>query len=281
MGTSASSKGPGSGVPFDPPWLDDIAPLLPGSGLPLPDEEDSETLEQPKQDPVQHEEIAPSKRFLNARRQLGDFARTGDQVSLQKSLGHYSRTGMGGAHKLASRIRTSTRSATNLFGVLQAAREGTDSTINDWISSLTDRNASVRDIVDEIIRYVAPGGGSIEESSCRDSMAQALENLLEQSPNIDLLHLDDDDIWMLTESFLGFEASNRLFFDVGQVFENPALSTYDIVVRVNEMQDYVKAEISAQVESLRQKTPTANPKQLQLLLQTAVKNTFLVYEGTL
>ena len=24
MGTSASSKGPGAGVSFDPPWLDDI-----------------------------------------------------------------------------------------------------------------------------------------------------------------------------------------------------------------------------------------------------------------
>ena len=30
MGTSASSNGPAGGVPFDPPWLDDIALPVPG-----------------------------------------------------------------------------------------------------------------------------------------------------------------------------------------------------------------------------------------------------------
>ncbi|MFH1952386.1 MAG: Qat anti-phage system associated protein QatB [Pseudomonadota bacterium] len=290
MGTSASSNGPGSGVPFDPPWLDDIAPPQPGdevqpddhgNGDPGDVDQEGGEPQQPPQPPAKPPELAPPARFRNARRELGDFARTGNQESFQKAVGHYSRTGMGGARNAANRMRASTRSAANLFGVLQSAREGADPAINEWVTSLTGRNASAQDVVDEIIRRVAPNGGSPDETSCRESMAQAMEDLLEEDPNVDLLHLEDDDIWMLIESFLGHEAFNRLCLDIGQVFENSALSPRDRVTRMNEMQDYLKAELCAQIEELRQTTPNAASNQLQVVLQSALQNTFLVYEGSL
>jgi len=290
MGTSSSSNGPGSGVPFDPPWLDDIAPLQPGDGVQpddqvngVPEDEDQEGGEpqQPPQPHAQPSELAPPRRFYNARRELGTFARTGNQESFRKAVGYYSHTGMGGARNAANRMRSSTRSAVNLFGVLQSAREGTDPAINEWVISLTNRNASAQDIVDEIIRRVAPSGGSQDETSCRESMAQAMEDLLEEDPNVDLLHLGDDDIWALIESFLGYEAFNRLCLDIGQVFEISTLSPRDRVTRMNEMQDYLKAELSAQIEELRQTAPNAASNQLQVVLQSAGQNTFLVYEGSL
>lgn len=286
MGTSASSNGPGSGVPFDPPWLDNIA--LPGEGMQPVDQgpgdngsQEDNRSDQPPQPAVEQPELAPSRRFQNARRHLTDFARTGDQRSFRSAMGHYSRTGMGGARNAARRLRTSTRSASNLFRVLQLTREGTDPTINEWVTSLTARNAGAWEIVDEIIRYVAPSGGSPEETSCRDSMARAMEDLLEENPNIDLLRLEDNNIWMLIESFLSYEAFTRLCLDIGQLYESSALSPRDRILRMNEMQDYLKAELSIQIETLRKTTPNAVSKQLQTVLQTAVENTFLVYEGSL
>jgi hypothetical protein len=243
----------------------------PGSNQPEP----------PPQPSTKPPELAPPRRFYSARRELGNFARTGNQDSFRKAVGHYSRTGMGGASNAANRMRTSTRSAANLFGVLQSAREGADPAINEWVTSLTGRNASAQDIVDEIIRRVAPSGGSQDETSCRESMAQAMEDLLEEDPNVDLLHLEDDDIWTLTESFLGYEAFNRLCLDIGRVFESSDLSPRDRVTRMNEMQDYLKAELCAQVEELRQTKPNAASNQLQVVLQSALQNTFLVYEGAL
>ena len=290
MGTSASSNGPGGGVPFDPPWLDDIAPPQPGDGVQPddqgnggPDDVDQEGGEpqQPPQSPAEPPELAPPRRFYNARRELGTFARTGNQESFRKAVGHYSRTGMGGARNTANRMRASTRSAANLFGVLQSAREGADPAINEWVTSLTERNASSQDVVDEIIRKVAPNGGSQDETSCRESMAQAMEDLLEEDPNVDLLHLRDDDIWTLIESFLAYEAFNRLCLDIGQVFENSALSPRERVIRMNEMQDYLKAELFAQVEEIQQATQNTASNQLQVVLQSALQNTFLVYEGSL
>lgn len=290
MGTSASSKGPGVGVPFDPPWLDDIAPPQSGDGA-GPDDQgasDSDNVDQEggepqqaQQIPAKPQEFAPPRRFYNARRELGSFARTGDRESFRKAVGHYSRTGMGGARNAASRMRTSTRTAANLFGALQSARERSDPAINEWVTSLTDRDASAQEIVDEIIRQVAPSGGSQDETSCRESMAQAMEDLLEEDPNVDLLHLGDDDMWTLTESFLGYEAFNRLCLDIGQVFESSDLSPRDRVTRMNEMQDYLKAELCAQIEELRRSKPNVGSSQLQTVLQSAVQNTFLVYEGAL
>jgi len=287
MGTSAPSNGPVGGVPFDPPWLDDIAPSQPNDGM-HPDvqgnsdgDSGSTPPEQPPQPPARLPELAPPRRFYNARRELGDFARTGNQDSFRKAVGHYSRTGMNGAREAANRLRTSTRSAANLFGVLQSAREGTNPAINEWVTSLTGRNASAQEIVDEIIRRVAPSGGSQDETACRESMSQAMEDLLEENPTINLFHLGDDDIWTLIESFLGYEAFNRLCLDIGQVFENSALSPRVQVTRMNEMQDYLKAELCTQIEELRHVTPNATSNELQSVLQSAVQNTFLVYEGAL
>lgn len=286
MGTSASSNGPGPGTPFDPPWLDDIPSPQPGDGSQPddgPDDGDSGDGQStpPEQQPAKPPEVAPPKRFYGARTALGAFVRSGKHDAFRRAVGHYSRTGMGGARNAASRMRTSTQAGARVFNILQSAREGTDPTVNEWVSSLIGRNANAEEISDEIIRRAAPTGGSQDEAACQESMAQAMEDLLADDPAVDLLNLGDDDIWNLTEAFLGYEAFNRLCLDIGQVFESSKLSPRDRVTRMNEMQDYLKAELGAQVEALRAKTPNASSGELQSILQTALQNTFAVYEGSL
>jgi hypothetical protein len=112
-------------------------------------------------------------------------------------------------------------------------------------------------------------------------MAQAMHDLMEKYPDIDLLHMEDDDIWTVIESFLGYEAFSRLCLDIGQIFESSTLSPRDRVTRMNEMQEYIKAELFAQIEELRGTTQNPTLAMLQAFLQSAVQNTFLVYEGAL
>ena len=188
---------------------------------------------------------------------------------------------MGGARNAANRMRASTKSAANLFGVLQSAREASDPKINEWVTSLTSRDASAQDVADEIIRRVAPSGGTLDETSCRESMSQSMQDLLLENPAVDLLHLEDDAIWVLIESFLGYEAFYRLCLDIGKVFESSKISFPDRVKRTEEMQEYLEAELCAQIEELRQTTPNASSNQLQAILQRALENTFLVFEGSL
>lgn len=283
MGTSGSSNGPGPGVPFDPPWLDNIETPHPGDGQPQDDQKPDDANMgngQPKP-PPQPLDIAPLRRFANARRAMGEFARTGSKYAFRRTVGYYSNTGMGGAKSAANRMRISVRSGASAFAVLQAARERTDPTINDWVDSLIERDASAQEIADEIVRRTTPSGGSQDEAACQQSMAQALEDILSNDPDVDLLNLGDDSIWALIESFLGYEAFHRLSLDIGQVFEDSALSHRVRVTRMNEMRDYLKAEIRVQLEALRSNARHATSVQLQSMLQGALENTFTVYEGSI
>jgi hypothetical protein len=188
---------------------------------------------------------------------------------------------MGGAKTVAKRMRVSTVYASNLYAALQAAGDGSDPTIAEWVTALAARSPDARDVIDEIVRRVAPPGGSADETSCRESMAQALHGFIERYPGIGLLHLKEGAIWSVVELFLAREAFSRLCLDIGQVFEDPRVSPRDRVRRMNEMQEFLEAEIFAQVQKLRETAPQPSSAQLQGLLQRAVQNTFLVYEGEL
>lgn len=72
MGTSASSKGPGAGVSFDPPWLDNID---------VPGQDNQNNNVNPAVG------IAPKARFGSARRSMGEYVRSGSRDSVRRSLG--------------------------------------------------------------------------------------------------------------------------------------------------------------------------------------------------
>jgi hypothetical protein len=279
MGTSSSSSGPGAGVPFDPPWLSSVASEV---GAPL--ENISGEPSQPEQNPqqadpaVQPVEMAPPRRFGNARRFLGEYASSGDRGSLKKALGSYSRKGMGGASKVANRMRTSTSAGAGLFNFLQEVRDSSDTKVRNWVNQLISNNLSAYEVADEIIDQVISTGGSLEEESCRDSMAQAMSDLLTIDPDVDLLNMDNDSIWIVIELFMANEAFNRLNLDIGQLFESAKYSPREAVSRMNDMREYLKSEISAQIQELR--TDTSNPTKAEMnnLLQAAIKITFEVFE---
>lgn len=266
MGTSASSKGPGFGVSFDPPWLDDVD---------LPNIAHS-TAENPKDISKENILFAPKGRFRNARRDLGNYVKLGNRDSLRHALGHYSKSGMGGARNVANRLRLSTKVAASLFNTLYSLREGTNSTIGAIISKLKAEGANAYQLIDIIIENVCPNGGSIDESSCRNSGNAALSEFIEKQPDADISNLSDDEIWALTSSFLGDETFNRIQLDIGQVFERQDIPLADRVIRFNDMREYIKSEISAQINSLRNKKESLI--DLQSILQTTIKNTFEVFE---
>ena len=280
MGTSAANSGPGQGAVFDPPWLDDIEPPSLGDG-PSPDDKNSDNGQpQPSPEPP---EVAPPARFRNARRALGEFVRTGKEDVFRKAAGYYSRTGMGGARRVGNRMRTSARSGASAFGILQAARERTDPGINDWVDSLKARNANAQEIADEIVKRTTPSGGSLDEVACQESITQSMRDMLANNPDVDLFNLNDDDIWGVIKSFLGYEVFHRLSLDmdIEQVFKNSSLSPRESVKRMNEMRAYLMAEISVQVEEVRSGASHATPSQLQSILQNALRNTFAVYESSI
>lgn len=274
MGTSTSSLGPGAGVSLDPEWLDDIE---------MPNQDNIPPENQHKDDDASCEneadvknQIAPKFRFANARRDMGEYVRSGNKDSLRKSLGHYSKTGMGGAKNLSKRMRTSTRVAANFFHTFQSLRDNENFALEKILSELKSRDVDANEIIDTIIDNVCPSGGSLDEVSCRDSGRFALSEFMNQNPDADISKLTDDQIWSLTGTFLGNEAFNRIQLDIGQAFEKQDISAVERVNQMNEMRDYLQSEISVQLNKLRKSG--VQTIGIQKLIQTAIRNTFEVYE---
>ncbi|KXV15631.1 hypothetical protein CR51_02165 [Caballeronia megalochromosomata] len=227
------------------------------------------------------EQLAPPRRFAPARRQLSDYAATGDSGAFRRAVGHYSRTGMGGARRAAGRMRAATVAAGGLVSFLQAARDGTDPAVNTWIQTLTATNPSTNEVVDAIVRQVVGIGGTVDEDSIRDSMAFALSELASEQPDMNPLSMTDGNIWSLVEQYLSVECCNRLQIDIGQLFESARLSPVEVVRRTDDMREYMKAEISAQLREIRQKHPSPNPGEFERIMQQALADTFAVFEGEL
>jgi hypothetical protein len=112
-------------------------------------------------------------------------------------------------------------------------------------------------------------------------MAQAMADLLTINSDIDLLNMDNDSIWTIVELYMANEAFNRLYLDIGQIFESVRYSPIDAVSRMNEMREYLKSEISAQIQQLRTDTFNLEKEEMNALLQSAIKITFEVFEDVL
>lgn len=276
MGTSASSKGPGAGVSLDPEWLEDIEfPNQDNAQSDSMNDDNNENKEN-KTDDNENLDMAPKLRFASARRGMGEYVRSGNKDSLKKSLGHYSKTGMGGAKKLSKRMRTSTKVAANFFQTFQSLRDNENFALGKIISELQGRGANANEIIDTIIDNVCPNGGSLDEVSCRDSGRFAMSEFMNQNPDADICNLTDDQIWSLTGTFLGNEAFSRVQLDIGQSFEKQDVPAVERVNRMNEMKQYLQSEISTQLNRLRKSdNQTIN---MENLFRTAIKNTFEVYE---
>src|SRR5690242_21880699 len=126
MGTSASSNGPGPGVPLVPPWVPPlplpIPPVPPADGQgPGPADRDGQNgppasnPQQPAQ--AQPPPLAPSGRFLGARLNFGKFSGVGgNRRDMQRGLRDYVRKGYGGRANAVRRFGGTASTAGNLYG---------------------------------------------------------------------------------------------------------------------------------------------------------------------
>lgn len=273
MGTSTSSMGPGSGISLDPPWLDEVVSNIGGgSSVPLGDDE-------PLLSPSELSGTAPPARYGDARREFGKYAKNGNNQHLGNALGHYSRRGNGGARALAGRMRASTHAGAALFSFLNAVSQRTSPEAARWVDNLRINTPSADDVVDAVIRELAPPGGSADEESFRDSMGLALSALVKDDPTVDPLSMRVDDIWELMKGFLATEVANRVCFDLGPVFESAQIDVTTVVMRERQMRLFIKNELGMHVDLLRGTNENPTRGQLDSILQETLTMTFELFEA--
>lgn len=271
MGTSTSSAGAGAGAAFDPPWLDDADAAIDSSHADMPLEApiapapadadaegrangaDGESKDDQRSEtrPLTPGGVAPSGRYKDARRLLTRFIGSGDRSDLRGAMSSFVNKGMGGPTRAASRMRTTSASASALGGFLAALRDGTDANINAWVASAKSRGLSAQDAALEIVNQLLPTGGSVDEESAKHSMDQAIAKLYEVDPNTDIFAMTDDQIAAVMAYTVAFDVYNRVQLELGRVFERLKYAARVVHERLAQVLDYIVAVVQGAMEKAR------------------------------
>ncbi len=290
MGTSGSSKGPGSGVPMVPPWTPEApagdAPndAAPNDGETAPSDEapgeDGLAPQIPAPAPMPTPvPIAPQGRFSSARRSLGDYARTGDGDYMRKGLGHYVRTGYGGSGTTTRRFGGTAATADALGNALASVAAGQPAAPGSPLDPTLLAGRSAQEVMDAVVEVVRPIDGTQDSEAERAAIRDALSELLTQFPDADLLNLNSDQRSLAIERFTAINVSRRFELDLGKTILEKAPSAETALSRLKQVHDYVKETVAASFRKLRNAGRSLTTGRVSLVVQDALRETFQVFEG--
>jgi hypothetical protein len=295
MGTSASSRGPGSGpdIPIIPPWVDS-PPQQPAPQPPqpiptpgqtptspspqAPQSPNPQVLPPPNPQPQPQPEPSPPGRWRGVRTSLGKFGGGGDDRGrhLRRGLGHYSRSGMGGSGNAARRMGGSARTASVLHSALTALANGEPLPQELGIDPQALVGLSPSEFADALVDAIRPIDGTQDAEATRDSVARALSDMLDQ--NADITSLTPQQVDQVTASTLGYDVALRIELDVGKAIIAKAPTKGDGLERLQEMKDYVREIVAAEYAEERASVGTVGRAAIERISRNAIQQAFEVFE---
>jgi len=288
MGTSASSKGPGGGVPMVPPWVPDPVP----PNQPPPEENaagpaDGEG-QNGQQNPAQNQPgpavphpspIAPAARFGGARRSLGSFASGGDSGDLRRGLRHYVRSGYGGGGTAVRRFGGTATTAGALDGALSSVSGGRAPSAGSRLDPVLLAGRSAREIMDAVVEAVRPADGTQDAEAARAAIKDALSELLTMFPDADLLNLSEDQRGFAIEHFVAIDVFRRFHLDLGKTIQDKSPTATVALERLKEAKNYIKETIAAAFRKLRAAGSRLTTGHVNEFVRSALSEAFQVFEG--
>lgn len=265
MGTSTSSKGGGPHSPFDPEWLEPPARGAAGGGGgggEDPQGEGEGEGEPPAagpQDgnPVDGEvinpgfpQLPPKGRFGGARAAMSDFLRGGGRDSFRAATKGMVGRGMGGPRRAASTMRATAQGAGGLGQFLAQARDGTNPAVTDWVQRVRQANLSANDLILEVVKEVLPHSGSVDEESLRNAATDTLSMLYENSPDVDIFDLTDQQIADVIGFTVANDICNRVALLLGQTYEKLKYDAQQVQLCRNDIREYVHGLVRVELDRL-------------------------------
>jgi len=289
MGTSASSKGPGGGVPMVPPWVPNPVPpeMPPSEDVNAPPDGDGEegtksadppqAPEQPVQAPSSP--MAPAGRFGGARLNFGNFAHDGDRRSMQRGLRDYVRKGYGGGSTAVRRFGGTASTAGNLYGALASVAGGQPAGPGSPLDPALLAGRSAREIMDAVVEAVRPADGTQDAEASRAAIKDALSELLTIFPDADLLNLTEDQRATVIERFVASDVYRLAALDIGDKIREKAPTASACLARLKEVKEYIKQAVAASFRKLRGAGMRLTKGRVGEVVQAALKDTFEVFEA--
>jgi len=282
MGTSQSSTGPAGGVSLVPPWADepedlDDEPPQQGDESPetdQPDDVDDDTGgdsdgDGPEGGPPPDPQ-APPRRFTSTRTNLSSFATTGDTTRMRRAVRDYVTTGYGGPATMGRRLARTAITAQALNNALAGTAPGVfDRTM------LTGRSAN--EIMDAVAEAIAPPDGTQDTEAARESVRDALTDLLDRYPNADLLNLNDDERAFAIEGFTASEVYHRFMLDVGKHLQDNAADFARAMELAEQVRGYIRQVVEGAFRRLADSGGTLTGTAVRSVVRRSLDDTFNVF----
>lgn len=259
-----------------PPWVPDI-PTTGGDSAPIP-AGDANQPTQPLVNPASTN-IAPPGRFMGANRGIGGFARSGDRSDMKRALGHYVRKGYGGHSTTTKRMGGTIHTADALYTALGADDTNPYTQPGAALDPALIGGKSSDEIMDALVEVVCPVNGTQDIEASRNSIKDALSELLDVYPNADLLNLEPEQRNIAIERFVALDVFRRIDLDIGKTVREKAPNSIIGLERLKDIRDYVRETVSEAFRNLRNAGQVLSANRIMEIVKSALTETFSVFEG--
>ncbi|MBN8726975.1 MAG: hypothetical protein J0H15_04640 [Xanthomonadales bacterium] len=178
--------------------------------------------------------------------------------------------GMGGARRAASTMRGTAQGTGALGEFLASARDRSNPRVVDWVNRTRQANLAADDLILELVKEVMPGTGSVDDESLRNAAAEALGQLYELNPNVDIFDLTDAQIHEVMAITIANDVCNRMDLQLGQAYEKLKYNALQIQLYRKDVKEYVQSAVRVVMERLG--AAGLDPKRLaREVLQSAME----------
>ncbi|GAB4062393.1 hypothetical protein GCM10028811_30890 [Uliginosibacterium sediminicola] len=135
-----------------------------------------------------------------------------------------------------------------------------------------EANLSANDLILELLGEVLPDTGSVDEESLRNAAAEALGQLYELMPEVDIFALTDEQIGEVIGFTIANDVCNRMDLLLGQTYERLKYDAHQIQLYRNDVKEFVTSEVRVVME--RHGALQADPQRLAHEVLTSTLEVF-------
>lgn len=174
-------------------------------------------------------------------------------------------------------MAATSRTAGQLHGVLEALSRGEALPPEIQIDATSLAGRDAKQIGDAIVEAIRPSDGTLDAEASRDAIAQALSDLVEQVPGVDLNLLTPEQIELVVERYVAYDLSCRIELDIGLHIQEKAPNAAAAVSRIEDIKEYVRECVAGQFRSVRDSGRRLTRSAAASIANVVIEETFRVF----
>ncbi len=258
-----------------PPWVPEPGGLADAAPPDVTQDNSATEPSAPSEQNAVATQIAPRGRFSSTRRALGDYSSSGDRGRMKQGVGRYFSKGLGGGRTATARFGGTAVNAASLYSATGGSGGERELAVSLDREALAGKSA--RETIDAIIDVVRPVDGTQDAEASRQSINDALSDLVARYPDVDLFELTEQQREFVLERLVSLDVYRRFALDVGKSIQDKAPSASAAMSRLRQVREYIRETITASFQRLRDAGSVFTGNRVSTLVRRALQDAFDVF----